>query len=358
MADFTYDEAAPDEAEAPAGRRIATLANWAGAAVSLALVAGVAVWGYKLLMRDVTGVPVVMAMEGPMRIAPEDPGGKLAEHQGLAVNDIAGTGLAAPVPDRLMLAPVQPGLSAEDLPQSELPAAAPRPTPVRTEFGAPVLAESAPGSAPDAAQGPEAQPVPRTEDGEVDILALADQIAAGAAPLGDMADSAEDPDMPTIPKEEPVIVTDGSDLFPENEDSSDAIYKAPPPGALARSLRPKTRPGALAKAPMAEQVAALVASQASAGPKDLDPATLPAGTRLAQLGAYDSPETARKEWERFSTRFGEFMQGKDRVIERATSGGRVFYRLRAAGFADLSDARRFCAALVAENTDCIPVTTR
>ena len=52
------------------------------------------------------------------------------------------------------------------------------------------------------------------------------------------------------------------------------------------------------------------------------------------------------------------MDGKARVIERATSGGRIFYRLRAHGFADLSEARRFCAAFVAENADCIPVTTR
>ena len=49
---------------------------------------------------------------------------------------------------------------------------------------------------------------------------------------------------------------------------------------------------------------------------------------------------------------------KRRVIEKATSGGRTFYRLRAEGFADLPDARRFCAALVAEKADCIPVVTR
>ena len=30
----------------------------------------------------------------------------------------------------------------------------------------------------------------------------------------------------------------------------------------------------------------------------------------------------------------------------------------AMGFAGLSDARRFCSALVAGNADCIPVTTR
>ncbi|HBS49363.1 MAG TPA: sporulation protein SsgA, partial [Rhodobacteraceae bacterium] len=33
-------------------------------------------------------------------------------------------------------------------------------------------------------------------------------------------------------------------------------------------------------------------------------------------------------------------------------------RLRAMGFDDISDARRFCSALVAGGADCIPVTTR
>jgi len=46
------------------------------------------------------------------------------------------------------------------------------------------------------------------------------------------------------------------------------------------------------------------------------------------------------------------------VIQRAESGGRIFYRLRAMGFDDLSDARRFCSAFIAENTECIPVVTR
>jgi hypothetical protein len=56
--------------------------------------------------------------------------------------------------------------------------------------------------------------------------------------------------------------------------------------------------------------------------------------------------------------FSVFLVGLSRVVQKATSGGRVFYRLRAMGFADLSDARRFCSALVAEGADCIPVVTR
>ena len=35
---------------------LSKLANIAGAAMSVALIIGIAVWGYKLLMRDVTGI--------------------------------------------------------------------------------------------------------------------------------------------------------------------------------------------------------------------------------------------------------------------------------------------------------------
>ena len=103
-------------------------------------------------------------------------------------------------------------------------------------------------------------------------------------------------------------------------------------------------------------VAAAVA--AAAGMRDIDPAAIPAGTRLAQLGAFASHEIAVQEWDKLADRFDEYLEDKDRVIEKATSGGRTFYRLRAMGFADLSDARRFCSALVAERAECIPVVTR
>ena len=91
---------------------------------------------------------------------------------------------------------------------------------------------------------------------------------------------------------------------------------------------------------------------------DVDPETLQQGTRLAQLGAFESPEVAMQEWDRLSGRFGDYMAGKQRVIQKTTSGGRTFYRLRALGFEDLSAARRFCSVLMAEQADCIPVVTR
>jgi len=91
---------------------------------------------------------------------------------------------------------------------------------------------------------------------------------------------------------------------------------------------------------------------------EIDPGAIPSGTRLAQLGAYDSPDVARSEWARMQSLFGDILQDKSRVIEEAQSSGRTFYRLRAMGFVDLSDTRRFCSAVKAEGVDCIPVQTR
>ena len=95
-----------------------------------------------------------------------------------------------------------------------------------------------------------------------------------------------------------------------------------------------------------------------AGSAEVDVASLPAGTRLVQLGAFDNEDQARGEWDRLAARFGDLMVGKSRVVQSAQSGGRTFYRLRAHGFDGEDDARRFCSALVAENAECIPVALR
>jgi hypothetical protein len=87
-------------------------------------------------------------------------------------------------------------------------------------------------------------------------------------------------------------------------------------------------------------------------------ADLPDGTRLVQLGAFDTAELAREEWDRIAGRFPEYFEDRPRVIEEAESGGQTFFRLRAAGFDDLAGSRRFCAVLVAQGTACIPVTVR
>jgi len=127
-------------------------------------------------------------------------------------------------------------------------------------------------------------------------------------------------------------------------------------GGIGRSLRPRLRPDV--SQAVAVAVAAASADRSASAAAEVDAATIPAGTRLAQLGAFASREIAVEEWDRLADRFDEYLADKDRVIQKASSGGRTFYRLRALGFEDLSDARRFCSALVAERAECIPVVTR
>ena len=71
MADFDHSDFG-GAYDAPVRSTFSTVLNWVGAALSLALIAGLGYWAYQLVVRDVTGVPVVRALEGPMRIAPTE----------------------------------------------------------------------------------------------------------------------------------------------------------------------------------------------------------------------------------------------------------------------------------------------
>lgn len=320
-----YRDAAEDMG-IPVGRLI----NGTAAALSLTLLVGVGVWGYKTVMRDVSGVPVIRAAAGEMRVRPETPGGTPAAHQGLAVNAVAAEGTATRVPDQVTLAPRGADLTDEDVAEAVLNAPA---EPEQVAEAAPVDEEPAEPAVDDEGNATDAG-----------IRALVASLASGATTFTASADADE------LPQPEKAVVRPGH--------------------GLDHSLRPRQRPAALkaAFAGTALGGALPVAASVQSGPitstsgafqvKDVDPTTLEPGTRLAQLGAYESEDDARKDWLRLNANFEDYMEGKDRVIQKASSGGRTFYRLRAMGFSDLSDARRFCAAFVAQDAECIPVVTR
>ncbi|MGB1753688.1 MAG: SPOR domain-containing protein, partial [Paracoccaceae bacterium] len=88
--DMSSPEAYPEHPTEGPG--FALIAQFIGAFLSLALAIGIGVWAYKLIMRDVSGIPVIAASSDPMRIAPEDPGGTSAQNQGLSVNAVAEEG--------------------------------------------------------------------------------------------------------------------------------------------------------------------------------------------------------------------------------------------------------------------------
>lgn len=329
----------PDGARA--AERAGALVRLTGAAVSLALCVGVAVWGYRLFVRDVTGIPVVQAMQGPMRESPANPGGQIALHTGLAVNAVAALGEAAPPEDTLMLAPATADLAPEDM---EVQSLAEADEVLVGDPEAPAAAAPATGGTVPVAALSETPMTP------AEVLALADLIAAGAEPLAPLAD-APLPASGVAPETAGEIADAGvADVLAAVAAEAPVAERiaADVPGVRV-AYRPPARPGSIAAmAPTQQTASAATAETLVAG-------TIAPGTPLVQLGAYQTAEIAAADWATLAQRFAEFMGGKARVIQPAESGGEPFFRLRAAGFTDMDDANRFCAVLVAEGARCTPV---
>ena len=282
----------------------------AGAAVFVGLVGAMALWSYRLGTRDATEVPIIRAMEGPARLQPEDPGGLQAAHQGLEVNAVL-SGQPAPVPrERTPLEPAPPALAEEDGPLGELVVAAP-------------------ASLPDAAEGEDLR-MPEAEAQEV-LAALEIGLA---------------PDLGGAPAEADAPVE--ADLLPEGTTSA---------------MRPLGRPSnlvrATAKAPAAAPKAQPKAATAVPAPgvaQAREVGSVSPGSRLVQLGAYDSEAITRQAWAQLVAKNGDLLGSKSLYVERTTSNARVFYRLRVAGFENTEQTRVMCEALRARSIDCIPVT--
>ena len=352
MADFEYF-GADYGAEAPSrlldAMRSFGLVNWAGAVTSIGLTAGLATWAIDLTFRDVSTVPVIVALEGPMRVAPEDPGGTVAPHQGMAISDITGGGAATPAPEEIVLAPAPVALNA--------PALAERVAAV----------EQAIADTP-AEQVAVVEAAPET-DAEIDMASL----EGDAMPLEEIEVTDETVAVdaaPDVPRTRDIESSVQAALMEALGEPDGAVDAASDGRGIASSIRPVRRPSDLRNAlaapaslptdAPASGMGVQVASIGSIRPADVevDAATIPAGTSVVQLGAFDSASVARAEWDRLAPQFRDYFDGKKRAIQKTGSDGRTLWRLRVVGFAGGDEARRFCAELSAQNASCFPVTVR
>lgn len=293
MAEANFDAFGPG-GESRAGTLGLTM-NVAGALVMLALLGGLGLWGYRLAVRDAHGVPVVRALSGPVRIAPEDPGGRVADNAGLAVNRIAGGGGVDDLPEQIVLAPAPVMLEVDDAPG--IGAAAPPPPAV-------VAAE---------------------EDSFARTLALAEELARQAA----------------------------AEIAAE-EGAAPVLAGA----RVQHSPRPRPRPVAGSGADLAAGAIAHVVPVVATLAAEIAPEGLTPGMRLAQIGAFDDVASARAEWERVVARHPTLFADKSRVVQPVDSVGRLFYRLQVAGFANEDESRQFCHAVESGDLRCVPVTVR
>ncbi len=299
-----------DFGDSPDQVSMTRVTQWGGALLSVALILGMAFWAYRIVVRDVTGIPVVQASDNPLRIQPEDPGGRPADHQGFAVNDVVSDGTASPSAQTLILAPDPQKLSDDDAPFGELPIG-------QADDGESVLTIAE-------ATTPEEQ--------REAVLGLADQMIAEQQKETEATESAGNP----------AILA----AVLEAANTADAT------GAPTSSPFPALRPANLGQSTTNTQTSSTTLV------RDVSPSAVPDGSRLVQLGAFNSDAVARSEWERMSKLFPGYLDDKSRVIQQAESGGKTFYRLRAMGFDDIEDARRFCAAFKSRNVDCVPVLVR
>jgi len=319
MADWNMDafRARPATGAGPV-RGLSKAMRMVGSVTSLVLIAGLAHWGYKLAMRQIHGIPVIHALEGPARVAPDNPGGELADYQGMAVNAIAAIGEAAPTADRLMLAPPSSNLADADVASEALQAS----------DGTPLAAPAEP-----------VVPKPVQPSDVMAALRPADGLLSEPLPDGPV-DPIDDPELATVEA--------GTTYAPDELVPSDV------PG-VAQSPYPLPRPVGDVVAEAA--AAAVAAAMAPTAPVDLDPAGLQPGTELVQIGSYETEAEAKLQWDQTVARYGALMDGKRRVVQQAESGGRVFFRLRVEGFADRDEASRFCAVLKSGG-QCVPAPVR
>tara|TARA_B100001059_G_C17659078_1_gene488514 strand:- start:43 stop:900 length:858 start_codon:yes stop_codon:yes gene_type:complete len=281
---------------------------WTGAALSLFLLAGAIGWSYQLIVRDVNQIPIVRAQLGPLRVAPDNPGGLTAANQGLSVTQLA-VNEKPLLSNEIYLAPAAEILNEENLALK-----------VKEEY--------------------ESNKV----DGAFEIKEVNAENIMNLEALPDQKEvDSRSNDVGVLSK----AAFSQKKIEIENAVSLALSITNEPDKSLSW-LRPKIRPvGFYRNGNITEDQ--IVSNEPM--PK------LPIGSAVVQLGAFDSKSLAESEWQRFEKILGSILIPKKMVVQKAESGGKIFYRLRASGFSDISDARQFCTA-ISDKVACIPVVTR
>ena len=281
---------------------------WTGAALSVFLMVGAIVWSYQLIIRDINQIPIVRAQLGPLRVAPDDPGGLTAANQGLSVTQLAVSEKPL-LSNEIRLAPAAEILNAEHL-LSE------------------VTQKIYPNIDDEAFEIKEVN-----AESSVNLLEVSNEIGVD-------------------PNSKDEVVASQAAFSQKKIEIENAVSRALAisdiSAASLTSLRPKIRPISSRQNNITSE------NQVANNEPNYN---LPLGSAVVQLGAFESKNLAKSEWQRFENLLGSVLISKKMIVQKAESGGKIFYRLRASGFNDISDARQFCTA-ISDKVACIPVVTR
>ena len=281
---------------------------WTGAALSLLLLAGAVSWSYKLIVRDINQIPIVRAQGGPLRVAPTDPGGLTAANQGLSVTQLA-VNEQPLLSDEIYLAPAAEILNKEILETKIDEVHIPNNNDEKLEIKE-VNAEN-----------------------NINLKAWSDQVQINKGSENEVVLSE------AVFSQKKLDIQNAVSMALSITDNTD-VFRV--------SLRPQIRPISLNQDGSKNFGQAASSGQIS---------QLTVGSAVVQVGAFDNKALAESEWKRLENLLGSILITKQMIIQKAESGGKIFYRLRASGFNDIADARQFCTA-INDKVACIPVVTR
>ncbi len=135
---------------------------------------------------------------------------------------------------------------------------------------------------------------------------------------------------------------------PKPAPAARAVVEAPQPAThpVAEAAKPAV---AAAPPPPALKPQPVAAAQPVAKP-ETKPA--PAGHMAVQFASVGSEDAAKGEWQRLTKRFPDLLRSRQPAFTRFEKDGKLFWRVRTAGFADSAAAKTFCEQFRIQGGDC------
>ena len=186
-------------------------------------------------------------------------------------------------------------------------------------------------------------------------------IGAPYAPSGHLGPAAETPNLDALraattppPAAAPAVPQQAAaDLVPASAPQRMDAASVPPPSSLAPVAQPPAAPAPVTQTAAPAPVAAPVSAPAKAALAQPAAPARSMGGVLVQLGALDSEDGARTEWERLGRRAPELMQGRaPHIIRFERDGKPTMWRLRTGGFENREAASNFCESMKSRGGAC------
>ena len=285
-----------------------------GAIISLNLILWAGYWAYNLISRDINGIPIVAAQPGPLRVAPEVPGGIEAENIELAVSKIASQELP-PNPQAVELAPYTAKLNADDIT-------------INQALKQKKLIDSQ---------------IKKRSQGHLQAVEpeLLNEIS-----LVPIKTSIESTDYTIVDNQSELVAAALAIALKQNsEQLSNKVISG---NIQSNVMKPMPRPGSLSNKPTS------LNSENSILPTL---GSVETGLAVVQFGSFENKQLALAEWGRLSENLSVILDGRPKFVERIQRNGNEIYRLRLGGFANIDDASRFCSAVISQE-NCVPIIAK